>query len=315
MKHIFIINPYSGTIDYSERIRKMLKRKENFEYLVFDTEYKGHETALTERMCNLFSDEYIRFYVCGGSGTLANVIQGIQDFEKTEVALFPCGLSYDFLKCFGYDQVHFHNLNKLIDGEPMYVDLVDLGNHKALNTFSIGADAGIARDVDKFRLFSYINAGLTYRLAAIKSFLFWRGRNYEIEIDGKRYDGKYLIIYMGNGMCFGNSYCMSMDANPCDGELEFVMIQSLSKGGILKIAKAIEEGDFDKLREFSTVLRGREFRVKKQGKFKMGCTYDGEVFTQDEVQGRLYPGKLRMIVPKGVTIKTVKQVKEVFEIG
>lgn len=315
MKHIFIINPYAGTIDYSERIRKILKRKENFEYLVFDTEYKGHETVLTERMCNLFADEYIRFYACGGSGTFVNIVKGIRDFEKTEVAFFPCGLSYDFLKCFGCDQVHFHNINKLIEGEPLYVDLIDMGEHKAVNAFSTGVDSGVARDVDKFRMFSYIKSGIPYTISGIKNFILEHARNYKIEIDGKNYDGKYLLIYMGNGICYGNNYYPSTTANPCDGELEIILISPMTVFKLFKRIRYFAEGDTEEIQKFAKVIRGKQFVIQNDSKGKMYCTVDGEGFEQDRVEGKILQGRLRMIVPKGVMVRDVNQVKEALYVG
>lgn len=317
MKHIFIINPYAGagTRDNSERIRKILMKKENFEYLVFDTEYKGHETELAERMCNLFADEYIRFYACGGSGTFANILNGIQDFEKTEIAYYPLGMSSDFGKCFGSDQVHFYNLNKLIDGEPMYMDILEFGKYRAINAFSTGVDAAVARDVDKFRIFSYLRNGLAYKISGLKNFLLPRAKCYEVEIDGKRYDGKYTLIYIGNGICYGGKYFPLDTANPCDGEAELIMVRPMRLFEIFKLLRHYEEGDRKKIEEFAQIVNGSEFRIKIAGKKEMLCSFDGEIIELMEMEGRLCTRKLRMIVPKGVTIKPAKHVKEALHCG
>lgn len=315
MKHIFIINPYAGTIDYSERIRKILNKKENFEYLVFDTEYKGHETELAERMCELFADEYIRFYACGGSGTFVNILNGIQDFEKTEIAFFPCGLSSDFAKCFGSDQVHFHNINKLIDGEPMYMDILEFGKHRAINSFSVGVDALVARDVDKFRLFAYLRNGFSYKIAGMKNFLLSRAKHYEVEVDGKRYDGKYTLIYIGNGICYGGKYFPLDNADPSDGEVELVMVRNMSLFEIFKMLGYYEEGNREMMKQFAQIVKGSEFRIKTKGRKEMLCSFDGETAEEMEVAGSVHTRKLRMIVPKGVTIKKAKHVKEAMSCG
>lgn len=315
MKHIFIINPYAGTIDYSERIRKILKKKENFEYLVFDTEYKGNETELAERMCNLFADEYIRFYACGGSGTFVNILNGIKDFERTEIAYFPCGLSSDFIKCFGSDQVHFHNINKLIDGEPMYMDILEFGEHRAINAFSVGVDAGVARDVDKFRLLAYLKNGISYKISGVKNFMFSRPRYYEVEVDGKRYDGKYMLLYIGNGICYGGKYFPLDNANPSDGEVEVVMVKGMRLFEIFRLLQHYEEGNREEVEKFAQIVRGSEFVIRNRGKKKMLCSFDGETFEESEVKGKLCANKLRMIVPKGVTLKDAKSVKEALSCG
>lgn len=74
MLHIFIINSFAGKGGFSEYIRTELEKKKNIEYLIFNSEYPGHEGALAAQLYELFENETIRFYACGGSGTFRNIM-------------------------------------------------------------------------------------------------------------------------------------------------------------------------------------------------------------------------------------------------
>ena len=90
MRHIFIINPAAGKHDISETIRTDIEKicaERNIDPLIFISEYAGYERDMTRKMCTLFSNEPIRFYSIGGSGTLYQIISGITNFETTDFLL------------------------------------------------------------------------------------------------------------------------------------------------------------------------------------------------------------------------------------
>ena len=119
MKHIFIVNPYAGRLNFANNLRDQLEQIEGLEYYLFNSRYSGNETELAEKMTNFFPDEKIRIYACGGSGTFRNVLQGVGENPNVELAFYPCGQTNDFLKVFKEeDQMRFFDIEELIDGEP-----------------------------------------------------------------------------------------------------------------------------------------------------------------------------------------------------
>jgi hypothetical protein len=47
------------------------------------------------------SGEEIRFYACGGDGTLYDVVNGAFGFKNVQVAVIPLGSGNDFIRLFG----------------------------------------------------------------------------------------------------------------------------------------------------------------------------------------------------------------------
>ena len=48
MKHIFIVNPYAGSMTFANNLRRQLEKIEGFEYFLFNSRYTGNETELTK---------------------------------------------------------------------------------------------------------------------------------------------------------------------------------------------------------------------------------------------------------------------------
>ena len=124
MVNVFIVNPVAGTIDRTEIIQRELGYRSDIQYILFNTEEAGQERPLVKRILDIFDDEPVRVFICGGSGTLSNSIDAMeeQDFDHVEIGYYPCGTTNDFLKNFGDLSIGFDNLNAVIDGKPKYVD-------------------------------------------------------------------------------------------------------------------------------------------------------------------------------------------------
>ena len=95
MLQIFIINSFSGDETTTIGIREELEKIKDMEYLVFNSEYPGHEGEMARQMCNLFPEEKIRFYACGGTGTFRNILKGVpeEDLGRVEIAEAAYGLT------------------------------------------------------------------------------------------------------------------------------------------------------------------------------------------------------------------------------
>ena len=50
MKHVFIVNPYAGSMTFANNLRQQLEQIEGFEYFLFHSRYTGNETELTKKI-------------------------------------------------------------------------------------------------------------------------------------------------------------------------------------------------------------------------------------------------------------------------
>ena len=146
MKHIFIINPAAGKKDSRQRVYTMaeaLKKNHNLDVECKLTKSRGHATALTRAFAE--TGDYVRFYACGGDGTVNEIANGIAGFPNAAMTCIPIGSGNDFLKNFGKDaEPLFLDAENLWNGDVTPLDLIDCNGKYCLTIACTGIDARIA---------------------------------------------------------------------------------------------------------------------------------------------------------------------------
>ena len=101
MKHIFIVNPASGKGNASQIIYSSLSSLgKDFKCSVYLTKGKGDAEQYIKKYLSTHANE-VRFYACGGDGTINEVVNGIATFPQASMSVYPCGSGNDLIKCFG----------------------------------------------------------------------------------------------------------------------------------------------------------------------------------------------------------------------
>ena len=140
MKHIFIINPAAGKKDNRQRVYTMaeaLKRNHNLDVECMLTKSRGHATALTRAIAE--TGDYVRFYACGGDGTVNEIANGIAGFPNAAMTCIPIGTGNDFLKNFGKDaEPLFLDAENLWNGDVTPLDLIDCNGKYCLTIACTG---------------------------------------------------------------------------------------------------------------------------------------------------------------------------------
>lgn len=309
MLHIFIINTVAGLVDRSEEIRQFLERKKDFSYLVFDIDESGAEISLMKRLLDLFGDEKLRVYVCGGSGTFMKVISGMEekDFARVEVAHFPCGLTNDFLKNFSRDQRNrFFNLDNLIRGEVINIDYLkanDGNNGRVLNhvLFStIGLTELTERCARSIRFMGNMNINMLYVFSFVLTFLFNRTIDYAIEIDGESFEISGDMLFFGNSICLGGSFFPFPDSCAVDGSLEAMILKRIKKVQGISYMKKFQDGRTHELPEDKLLIRkAKEIKIRRKDGRAIRINVDGEGVMVEEWNISIVPGGLKYVVPVG----------------
>ena len=95
MKHVFIINPAAGKKDATTQvaagIRAACLRRE-LEYDILTTEHPRHAVELVREKAAEYAGEQVRFYACGGDGTLNEVAAGA--LEQVHIRVHTAGCSW-----------------------------------------------------------------------------------------------------------------------------------------------------------------------------------------------------------------------------
>ena len=92
MKHIFVLNPAAGTGKQTDLFEKRISElcaARALAYEIYKTKSEKDASRFVRERCLTNQGETLRFYACGGDGTIGEVVGGAVGFDCAEVAVIP----------------------------------------------------------------------------------------------------------------------------------------------------------------------------------------------------------------------------------
>lgn len=309
MRHIFIINPAAGKRDSTLSVASAVKAaadEANITYSILKTEYPGHATKLVGEQCNKYPNEVLRFYACGGDGTLKEVAQGMVDFKNAQVTHYPCGTGNDFIRMFGRDAARFYDIKQLICGQEVPMNYIRTQSGVALNIVSTGVDARIAAGMQKYKRAFRINGELPYLISTVENVLKPVPRHLEIAIDDKKVSGRYTLALVANGQYYGGGFNPVPDADPADGFLDVLLIKAVSKLTIARIIDAYKQGKYAEYPQYIAYYRAKRISINPERGKLMDLNLDGEVLRVSEAEISVGEHEILFVAPQKSTVQIGK---------
>ena len=303
MIHVFILNPTAGSRDFSESLRSKLEEIPDIQYFIFSSGYRGEERELVRRALDIFEGEQLRFYICGGTGTLHEAVNGFGDaLGKYPIAFYPCGFSNDFLNNFGADAARFKDISELVFGDVIDVDYIKTNHGIAINAFSMGVDTYIIRTFTAMRPLTAISNTATIVIAAVRSLFKSRPMDLEVKFDDYRLSEKVSEIFFGNGISLGGKIFFETKPQITDGLANVCILPPRSPFQLTSYFTYTMKKDMDSLREVSDrMFKSRHMTVSTKDGSPLSVNMDGSIYTIfPEYEVEIVPKGLHLIVPKGV---------------
>jgi diacylglycerol kinase (ATP) len=239
--------------------------------------------------------------VAGGDGTVNDVVNGLGRAgfpEGVTLGILPAGTGNDLAAtlCIPEDaelaeDVIRQNRERRLDvarvrsegvGERFFINVA---------TGGLGAEISNANDEElkkRWGKLSYLRASLEV------------ARNFDVRelslyLDGEERRVKAVNIAVGNCRYTGGGWPATPKANPEDGLLDVVVIETLAAGELFGLAPAVlaESSYLDK--EGVLFVRAKEIRVETQPP-GLEFTADGEVIGNEPAQFSVLPRTLKVIV-------------------
>lgn len=299
LKHIFLINPAAGRGKSQARLAALCREtaeERRLDYEILVTEYPGHGVELAKKAVSQSGGRRARVYACGGDGTLNEAARGVFGAWNAAVTHYPAGTGNDFIKAFGAQSQAFRSLSAIVDGREIAMDYIQANCGGAVNVLSVGADARVAAGVAKYKKLP-LPTGQTspYLLSAAEHIIRGLGEEYEVEIDGVRYDGAYTMIFVGNGGCYGGGFCPVPQACPRDGLLDVLLVSKVSRLAAARVVTAYKRGLYWQYPQYIAHLLAKEITVRLKDGGQMCVNLDGEIAYTRRLEARLLPG-LRFVM-------------------
>ena len=295
MKHIFIVNPVAGkgkaVNAYISTIKNYIKEN-NLDAEIYLTKASRDGMRFVEEKAK--SGEEIRFYSCGGDGTLYEVVNGCYKYPNCQVANIPLGSGNDFCRLFGKNI----NLDDHVNGIPMKLDLIETDGTVAINECAMGLDSEICIRQISYKKLPFVNGELAYTLAALGCIVKGKTKNqFKITIDDTEvFEDDYLFCYIGNSRWYGGGYKAAPNAMPNDGLIDCVMVQSdRSPIKLLPLISVYKNGEHLDL-DITTFRHCK--KVKIESKNPAAVNVDGECDYVTEREFKLLENAITFVVPR-----------------
>ena len=299
MKHVFIINPAAGKENSYEEIKNALEALSvPVDYELYLTREPGDATAYIREYCESYKSP-VRFYACGGDGTLNETVNGVVGFSHASLGCYPCGSGNDFVKYYG-GKKHFLDVESLVMAEEEYIDLMRVGDRYAINATHFGFDSCVADTMMKVRRKKLIGGKNAYTTGVVVGLFKGMKNLCKVSVDGELLnpDGKILLCTVANGQYVGGSFRCAPRSVDNDGMLEVCLVKPVSIFTFLNLIGEYSKGThlddprFDKYLEYR---RGHQIHIEAPEGFLY--SFDGELIGENDFTVEVVPSAIRFAVP------------------
>lgn len=310
MKHIFIINPVAGTGKargfYMPRILDELK-KQRLDYKLHITTKPGDAKRFVRRLISFRREEKqtLRFYACGGDGTLNEVLNGIGFSKNVQLACIPAGTGNDFVRNFG-DAKSFCSIPAQLNGRVQAVDVMEvLADDKrrmlGINLVNMGLDCEATKNMEAVKNNPLLKGSAGYLYGAAKAFVQLIAFPYTIYADEKKeFEGEATLLAIGNGTTYGGGFRATPEARVDDGRMDMCLVRRINRRQFAKLIVPYRKGEHLQAAGAERIIHYRQVRsVRIEGKNGIEASIDGELLKADTLEINILHKKIQFVVPKG----------------
>ena len=300
MKHIFIVNTVAGEHSCLNEVKKAIANEnEVIDYELFTPDSAKDNVSQIKSYLEAHPDEEVRFYACGGDGTLNKVASGIYGYPNASVAVLAYGSGNDYIKYYA-DLQTFRNVENTIHGTEKRVDIMRVNERFALNATHFGLDSVVAKVMHKIRRYPIIGGKMCYPIAVLRAFLTGMRTKCTVYADGEKLnDGKICLCTIANGKYVGGSYKCAPRSMNDDGLLEVCLIKPVSRIKFAILKKYYTEGkhlDNPKFDKYIVYRRAKQVVI--EGGKGFCVSLDGEILESERVVVENKKQAIRFVVPE-----------------
>lgn len=299
MKHIFIVNTVAGEHSCLNEVKKAIANEnEVIDYELFTPDSATDNVSKIKSYLEAHPDEEVRFYACGGDGTLNKVASGIYGYPNASLAVLAYGSGNDYIKYYA-DLKAFRNVENAMHGTEKRIDIMQVNGRFAINATHFGLDSVVAKVMHKIRRYPIIGGKMCYPIAVLRAFLTGMRTKCTVYADGEKLnEGKICLCTIANGKYVGGSYkCAPRSLND-DGWLEVCLIKPVSRIKFALLKKSYTHGthlDNPKFEKYIVYRRAKQVVI--EGGKGFCVSLDGEILKGERIVVENKQQAIRFVVP------------------
>ncbi len=288
----FIVNPIAGGEDgknmqkaLSAIQQRLSERKIDF-YIHF-TEEKRHATKLTS---DLIDNGATCIVVCGGDGTLHEVVNGFHDFDKVTLGIIPSGTGNDFASAINLPEDPVKALDIILDGQAKYTDFMQMPTVRGINIIGMGLDVDVLKRYNALKK----KTKFGYTRSLIGALFHFKYTNFDAQFNGESRPYRSFVACVANGHRYGGGLEVCPVATPTDGLLDFVAVTEINKLGIIGAFIKLKKG---KVLTLKQAIHERMTEIKIDAPHPYTVNVDGELYDDIPFEIKIVKDSLRVFRP------------------
>ena len=305
MKYCFIINPASGKAETKTGLEERISASceaAGVDYTILHTRSALDATKLIKEVYDADPTQELRFYACGGDGTVCEVVSGVMSLEnrdRVSVGVVPVGTGNDFVKNFAPLEL-FLDMDAQVAASEEYIDVLKCNDIYAMNMINAGFDSEVVVKTAHFKRSRFIPSSLAYVCGLAVTLIRKPGVKMSVSIDGAEpVEKKLLLTTFANGCFCGGGFHSNPLASLVDGRVDTCFIKNVSRVRFLTMV-----GDYKK----GTHIGGKFEKIVEHVKAKeydiifskpTNVSVDGEIIKMERARISVVPKALRLLIPKG----------------
>ena len=302
MIHLFILNPYAGTKDATPELKERIEALHRDDVVIEYTKAVGDAENIARRYAE--KGEPLRVYTCGGDGTANEALQALYGCEHASLGLIPVGTGNDYVRSLPADTEDFLDIEKMLNGSTVTVDLLLCEGRYALNVISVGYDCEVADRAQKNKRLPLMSGPLAYKLAIVQCLITKRKHTFTPYADGKEipiaegYKSQMLAV-AAKGKFYGGGIKATPYAELDDGLIDFMAIPTVPISYFTWMLGPFNRGehiDHPKGKTFILNQKCKELKLDNGGDIKIGI--DGEMFVMKDPVITVVPKAMKIIIPQ-----------------
>ena len=301
MRHIFVYNPAAGQNSKAaiEALQEKMKEYDGkLDYEFYYTKAPRDAADFIKQRCAAEPDEQLRFYACGGDGTVNEVLHGVVDQPNASMTVYPCGSGNDFVKYYGGSEA-FLDVDALLAAEETAIDAMRIDDRYSLNVTNFGFDTIVAKTMIEVKHKKIIGGKRAYVTGIVKALMTAMKNKCTVYVDGERLnEEKILLCTVANGKYVGGAFCCAPRSDNTDGLLDVCLVTPISRFTFIKLLTPYKAGkhlDDPKFAKYITYRRGKSVRVVAPEGFAFSL--DGEIVYKNDFTIEICPAAVRFAVP------------------
>lgn len=276
MRKVFILN---NNVKKSAKYELMQNIKNNLpgeDIIIEKTKSAQHATFIAQKYA--LQEEPTHIFICGGDGTIHEVVNGIAGKPQIKISILPIGTGNDFIKSFGsLKKEDFLDLSNYKEPKEMDVDLLKVNGEYAINTISLGFDVKVCEEVNKMTGQYKLSGKSAYYTCMLKTLAQLKCETYDIQIDEEEAQkGEYTFVVFCNGQYYGGGYKPCPTAKVDDGIIDICYIKKVTRTGVLRLAGVYEKGEHVNIPELAEFHKGKAIHVNTKNR-NVSINLDGEI--------------------------------------